>query len=145
VDDDSLVVDYYSGVGVIGLSLANRVQKLALVESDDNAINLALQNIQNNKIADCQVKKGNAEELLDSITRSRTVIFDPPRAGLDDMIIRRILDQKPIKIIYLSCDPATQARDCAKLKEFYKVKFIRLYNFFPRTPHVEALWVLELK
>ncbi|KKR08157.1 MAG: hypothetical protein UT32_C0003G0033 [Parcubacteria group bacterium GW2011_GWC2_39_14] len=145
VDDESLVVDYYSGVGAIGLSLAHRVQKVTLVESDDNAINLARQNIQDNKITNCNILKGDSSELLDSITKSRTVIFDPPRAGLDARVIDRILYQKPKQIIYLSCDPATQARDCAKLKNDYIVKMIRLYNFFPRTPHVEALWVLERK
>ncbi|KKQ80416.1 MAG: hypothetical protein UT02_C0009G0014 [Parcubacteria group bacterium GW2011_GWC2_38_7] len=145
VDDESLVVDYYSGVGVIGLSLAKRVQKVSLVESDENAINLARQNIQDNKIENCSVIKGDAGSLLDSITKSRTVIFDPPRAGLDARVVNRVLEQKPKQIIYLSCDPATQARDCAKFQKDYNVRMVRLYNFFPRTPHVEALWVLDRK
>ncbi len=145
VPADSLVVDYYAGVGVIGLTLADKAQKVLLVESDANAINLARQNIQDNNLSNCKVEKGDASTLLDYITKSRTVIFDPPRAGLTDSVIKRVLDQKPKQIIYLSCEPSTQARDCLKLKGVYQTKLVRLYNFFPRTPHVESLWILERK
>jgi len=145
VPPDSLVVDYYAGVGTIGLALASKAQKVLLVESDANAINLARQNIQDNKLENCNVERGDAGTLLNYITKSRTVIFDPPRAGLSDSVIKRILDQKPKQIIYLSCEPSTQARDCLKLQNFYHTKMMRLYNFFPRTPHVESLWVLERK
>jgi len=145
VAPDDLVVDYYAGVGVIGLFLARKAQKVVLVESDANAINLARQNIQDNKITNCKVQRGDATTMLDYITKSRTVIFDPPRSGLSDSVVNRLLDQKPKRIIYLSCEPSTQARDCLKLKKYYETKFLRLYNFFPRTPHVESLWILDRK
>ena len=71
------------------------------------------------------------------------VIFDPPRAGLHRNIISAILREKPVRIIYLSCNISSQARDVAKLQQDYKVGFIKLYNFFPRTPHIESLIVLN--
>ncbi len=73
------------------------------------------------------------------------VIFDPPRAGLSKNIIEEVLIKKPKRIIYLSCDIATQARDFGKLKENYKIIYSKLYNFFPRTPHFESLCVFDLK
>ena len=80
---------------------------------------------------------------VDILTTDSTVIFDPPRAGLGVAIIERVLAVKPKKLIYLSCDLATQARDVGRLIGDYEIKFAKLYNFFPRTPHIEGLMVLE--
>ena len=74
-----------------------------------------------------------------------TVILDPPRAGCDKKLLEKILEVEPEKIVYLSCNPATQARDVAILAEKYIMKRIKSFNFFPKTPHIENLAVLERK
>jgi len=84
-----------------------------------------------------------SEEALDYITNDITLILDPPRAGLDERVVAKILDTKPPVVIYLSCNPATQARDIAKLLEQYKITHHRAFNFFPRTPHIENLVILK--
>jgi 23S rRNA (uracil1939-C5)-methyltransferase len=86
-----------------------------------------------------------SEQALDYITGDKTIIVDPPRAGLHEAVIDRLLEEKPERIIYLSCNPATQARDVMRLAELYGVKEHRGYNFFPHTPHIENLVVLDLK
>ncbi|MBR3263682.1 class I SAM-dependent RNA methyltransferase [Candidatus Saccharibacteria bacterium] len=85
-----------------------------------------------------------SEEVTDYITPDTTIILDPPRAGCETKLINRLLEIKPPKIIYLSCNPATQARDIKSLLGFYKIEQIKTFNFFPRTPHIENLVVLSL-
>ena len=85
-----------------------------------------------------------SEEVTDYITPNTTVILDPPRAGCDTKLINRLLEVKPPKIIYLSCNPATQARDIKPLLKHYKITALKTFNFFPRTPHIENLVVLSL-
>ena len=73
------------------------------------------------------------------------MILDPPRAGCDKKLIDKLIDVIPTKIVYLSCNPATQARDVKILLEKYKIEEIKTFNFFPRTPHIENLVILSLK
>ncbi|HRY60341.1 MAG TPA: methyltransferase [Patescibacteria group bacterium] len=137
---NSRIIDFYSGVGAIGLSIgANQ-----LVESNMEAVSFAQENIGLNKIGNCEATLSPAEKALDYIEKDKTIIFDPPRAGLHDKVLDRLIEVTPKKIIYLSCNIATQARDISILKDKYDIKFMKLYNFFPRTPHIEALVVLEL-
>ncbi len=72
------------------------------------------------------------------------MIVDPPRAGCHAKLLERLLEQKPPTIIYLSCNPATQARDLKILEKCYKIDQITPFNFFPRTPHLENLAILKL-
>lgn len=140
------VVDFYSGVGAIGLSLSgvNQDLSLELVESNQEAMEYAEENIKINRFNNTKAYCQPAEKMLDLIANDKVIIFDPPRAGLHQDIIDRVLEVLPEWIIYLSCNPSTQARDIKLLSGKYKVKFLKLYNFFPRTPHVEALCVLEV-
>ncbi|OYX36216.1 hypothetical protein B7Z00_04900, partial [Candidatus Saccharibacteria bacterium 32-50-10] len=84
-----------------------------------------------------------SEQALEYITPDRTIILDPPRAGLHQAVVDRLLDQMPERIVYLSCNPVTQARDASLLVEKYKISHVQGYNFFPRTPHIENLLVLD--
>jgi len=138
--DDDKVVDYYSGVGSIGLPVGAR----ELVESNPEAVEYAKINIALNKIK-AEAVCAPSEKMVELITAEKTLIFDPPRAGLDKRVVEQVLSKLPKKIIYLSCDIATQARDLGLLQEKYKVKFLKLFNFFPRTAHIEGLCVLEKK
>ncbi|MFT4532638.1 MAG: 23S rRNA (uracil1939-C5)-methyltransferase [Candidatus Saccharimonadales bacterium] len=135
---DGKSVDLYSGVGTIGIAVASDI----LVESDNTNIKMAEVNASG---SDIEVVHATTETALQHITGDRSVIVDPPRAGLHKDVVAAFLDAKPAKILYLSCNPSTQARDVAILSESYDVKFARGYNFFPRTPHIECLVVLELK
>lgn len=139
------VVDYYSGVGAISLPLAKQARQVTLVESNAEAVRFAEENIVFNKLANALSELQPAELATKFITSDSTVIVDPPRTGLDKRMVDGLLQAKPRRIVYLSCDLATQARDFSLLKDAYKPMIWRLYNFFPRTPHIEGLVVLELK
>ena len=84
-----------------------------------------------------------SENVLDYINNNQTVILDPPRAGCDKKLIEKLLEITPPKIIYLSCNPATQARDIKLLLEKYHIEDIKTFNFFPHTPHIENLIILS--
>ena len=145
LDKEKPVVDFYSGVGAIALPLHDKYKDAILVESNEEAVEYAKENIKINKINNCEAVLSPSEKIVDLITKDKIIIFDPPRAGLHEDIIKQVLNTLPERIIYLSCNLATQARDIKMLGEKYQVKFLKLYNFFPRTPHVEGLCVLELK
>ncbi len=132
------VLDLYAGVGSIGLSVA-RDKDLTLVEVNGAAFK-EMQNNAKDTNAKCILAK--SEEVTDYITPDCTVILDPPRAGCDQKLIAKLNEIKPNSIIYLSCNPITQARDIALLTN-YKIQKLQPYNFFPRTPHIENLAILE--
>jgi 23S rRNA (uracil1939-C5)-methyltransferase len=132
------IIDMYSGVGAIGVVLGAK----KLVESDENNIKMAEKNVEG---TDTEVVKAVSESALELIIPSSTLIVDPPRAGLHKDLISHINEVKPVQIVYLSCNPSTQARDVKFLEENYKISYAQGFNFFPRTPHIESLIVLELK
>lgn len=132
------VLDLYAGVGSIGLSVA-RDKKLTLVEVNAAAF-AEMQNNAKGTNAECVLAK--SEDVTDYITPDCTVILDPPRAGCDTKLIDKLNEIKPQQIIYLSCNPITQARDIAALAENYHLSALQPYNFFPRTPHIENLIIL---
>ncbi len=140
----SNLLDLYSGVGSIGLPVAQQAQTLTLVDNNTEAIEYATENIELNKIKNAEAICKPTENILELITSDSVVILDPPRIGLHHRVVERILETKPKTIIYLSCDLSTQARDISLLHPAYTISFSRLYNFFPRTPHIEGLCVLNL-
>jgi 23S rRNA (uracil1939-C5)-methyltransferase len=95
-------------------------------------------------LANNKTINAKTEDALDYITSDATIIVDPPRAGLHENVVKKLSQTSPPTIVYLSCNPVTQARDIAPLLGKYKIKHIQGYNFFPRTPHIENLVVLEL-
>lgn len=137
------VVDYYSGVGAIGLSLHGKYKEATLVEENAEAVDFALENVASNGFANVKVKKSLAEKAAPEISGEDVVIVDPPRTGLHVDVVKHLLKTLPKRIIYLSCGVDTHARDILFLGVRYKPVFWKLYNFFPRTPHIEALCVLE--
>ena len=135
-------LDLYSGVGTIGLSVAHD-RHLTLVESNESAYQESLSNIHGLQNVKSILSK--SEDVLDYIVPDTTVILDPPRAGCDIKLINKLLEVNPPVIIYLSCNPATQARDTKFLLEKYSITSVQSFNFFPRTPHIENLIVLNKK
>ena len=135
------VLDLYAGVGTIGLSVA-RDKDLTLVESNGSAFKELQSNCKDTSAKPVLAK---SEEALEYIAPDLTVILDPPRAGCDKQLIEKLLDQTPEKIIYLSCNPTTQARDVKLLEPKYIIERITPFNFFPKTPHIENLVVMARK
>lgn len=136
------VLDLYSGVGTIGLTIGG--DDLTLVELNKDAV----REMKNNIVE--LGKKATAvlaasEDVTEYITEDKVIILDPPRAGLHLDVVDRLLEVTPERIVYLSCNPVTQARDVALLAEKYNVSAHKGYNFFPRTPHIENLVVLDLR
>lgn len=136
------VVDLYSGVGSIGLTIGG--ENVVLVEMNEYAVQEMERNITDlGKRATAILAP--SEKALDYITGEKTIIVDPPRAGLHEAVIERLLQEKPQRIIYLSCNPVTQARDVQRLGDVYGIRAHEGYNFFPHTPHIEHLVVLDMK
>ena len=141
--DEPAVTDMYAGVGSIGLSVAS--EKVDLVELDPATARMAAHNASSSDHMSVSVVETSTEKALEYITADNPVIFDPPRAGLHDKVVARVLEVLPEKVVYLSCNPSTQARDLARLQEKYEIQFFEAYNFFPRTPHIETLAVLKIR
>lgn len=138
------VVDLYSGVGTIGLTIGG--EKVTLVEVNEHAVGEMNRNIDAlDRARDAKAILAASENALEYITGDATIIVDPPRAGLHQDVVTKLLEEQPKRIIYLSCNPVTQARDTALLAEKYGIRDHKGYNFFPRTPHIEHLVVLDLK
>lgn len=144
VEPGKQTVDLYSGVGTIGLTIGG--ENVTMVEISEHAVREMQRNItalQRERAAKAILAP--SESVLENITSDATIIVDPPRAGLHEDVIHKLLEAKPARIIYLSCNPVTQARDTARLSGSYGIRAHRGYNFFPRTPHIEHLVVLDLK
>lgn len=144
VEPEKPVVDMYSGVGSIGLTIGG--EKVTLVEINEHAVREMKRNITElgrEKTVDAVLAA--SEHATDYIAPGSCIFVDPPRAGLHEDVVKKLLETTPERIIYLSCNPVTQARDVALLAEKYGIRAHKGYNFFPRTPHIEHLVILDLK
>ena len=138
-----LTLDLYSGVGTIGLTIGG--DDVTLVEINEHAVAEMQRNITKLNRPNAKAILAPSEKSLEYITGEQIVIVDPPRAGLHADVTNRLLETEPPRIIYLSCNPVTQARDVSLLQEKYEIVHHQGYNFFPRTPHIEHLVVLDKK
>lgn len=142
------VLDLYCGVGTIGLTMAENVKQLVGIEIIPQAIENAKENAKINHITNAQficsdAPKG-AEILKKQGVNPDIIILDPPRKGCEKSLFDTIEQLSPKKIVYVSCDSATLARDLAILKEKgYEVKKVSAVDMFPRTPHVECVTLIE--
>lgn len=134
-------LDLYSGVGTIGLTIGG--DDVTLVEINEHAVAEMQRNIAKLNRPNAKAILAPSEKSLEYITGEQIVIVDPPRAGLHAGVTNRLLETAPPRIIYLSCNPVTQARDVSLLQEKYEIVHHQGYNFFPRTPHIEHLVVLD--
>lgn len=141
---DASALELYSGVGTIGLLLAHQVQSMHGVEINASSVELAKSNAEHNGITNYTAECLPAEKIdEDLIAACDTLILDPPRAGLHPKLIKQICSALPETIIYLSCNPETQSRDYANMKENYKIVHVEGFDFYPQTPHCESLLVLK--
>ena len=136
-------LDLYAGVGTIGLTIGGG--NVTLVEINADAVREMQRNITELDRTGARAVLAPSEQALNYITGKEIVIVDPPRAGLHPEVVATLLQKLPPRIIYLSCNPVTQARDVALLQQSYQIAWHRGYNFFPRTPHIEHLIILDKK
>lgn len=147
--DNDVLFDLYSGVGSIGIFLSKNVKKVYGIEIEKTAVDMANLNIKENGVSNAEYIAGSVEdkiiEFKDRKIKPDVIVVDPPRRGLDKKSIDYILDFNPKKIGYVSCNPATLARDLKLLEEKYTVYSITPVDMFPHTSHVECVCVLNLK
>jgi 23S rRNA (uracil1939-C5)-methyltransferase len=143
--DDEVVADLYCGLGTFGMFLARRCREVFGVEPEPGNVAFLKKNLELNGIGNFAVCEGTAEEWLDEILERdpAVIILDPPRRGVDPEIVRRLVEDPVPRILYLSCNPTTLARDLKGLGQAYNIAAVRVYDFFPHTPHIETLAVLE--
>jgi 23S rRNA (uracil1939-C5)-methyltransferase len=142
------VFDLYCGIGTIGLSLATRARKVIGLEIVESAAADAIENAKINEIQNANFYAGDArlalKELVEKEGKPDLAIIDPPRAGLSQKIVRRIVDAAPSRIVYVSCNPTTLAPNAAQLVEAgYRLVKVRPVDMFPQTPHIECVALLE--
>lgn len=148
--DTDIVIDAYCGIGTIGLSVANKVKKVYGVEMVAEAIEDATKNAFFNNIHNVEFKVGKAEDVfekwLEEDVNPNVIIVDPPRKGLTESFIEASVKMNPAKIAYVSCDPATFARDLKLYNELgYAPDYVQPIDMFPQTSHIECVMVLKKK
>ncbi len=144
---DAPLADFYCGVGTFGLFLAREVREVFGVEAAPENLAWLKKNVSLNKAGNFTVCEGTAEEWLPwAVERGvGAVIVDPPRRGLDPRMTASLAGNPIPRLIYLSCNPTTLARDLKVLLESYELGDLKIYDFFPHTPHIETLAVLDAK
>ena len=150
LDKDDVLCDLYCGIGTIGIFASNKVKKVYGIEIVEEAVEMAKENAKLNNVDNIEFIAGDVEKAFKELIEKRNVqptaiIVDPPRRGLDEVTINKILGLEIKKLVYISCNPATMVRDMKMLEEKYVVKEIQPVDMFPYTSHVEVCALLELK
>ncbi|MGG3571095.1 23S rRNA (uracil(1939)-C(5))-methyltransferase RlmD [Bacillus gobiensis] len=144
------VIDAYCGIGTISLFLAKKAEKVYGVEIVPEAIEDAKRNAELNNITNAEFAAGEAEAVIpnwyEQGIKADTIVVDPPRKGCDEALLRTILDMKPKRVVYVSCNPGTLARDLRVLEDGgYETQEAQPVDMFPHTMHVECVASLTLK
>ena len=140
----NVIFDLYCGTGTIGIFVSNKADKVVGLEINKDAIKDANENKKINNLNNIDFYEANASNIKQKTNlKPDVIIVDPPRSGLDDKMIEDIKNLKPNKLIYVSCDPMTLARDLKKLD--YNSISIKGFNMFPNTYHVESVILLQRK
>ena len=145
---EELVYDLYTGTGTIAQFVSKKAKKVIGVEAVPEAIADAKENAKRNNITNCEFFVGDMKNVFnDDFIRTHghpdVIITDPPRDGMHADVVKQILSIAPEKVVYVSCNSATQARDLALMDEMYKVTRVRPVDMFPQTHHVENVVLLE--
>lgn len=146
VDKCNTLVEAYCGVGAMSLLAHKKAKHIIGIESIQSAVDNANQNASLNNIQNAQFICEDAAKGIQKIASERKIdvlLADPPRSGMDDAMLEAIEKALPKKIIYISCNPSTLAKNLKRLKHNYHVATIIPYDLFPHTPHIETITVLE--
>ena len=141
-----VVLDAYSGVGTIGLIAARNAKKVISVEINKSAHKNAIENAKRNNINNIEFICDDAGKFISNYDEDIDVlIMDPPRSGSDETFLSTVINKQIKKVIYISCNPETLARDIAYLSKYYEVNYVQPVDMFPMTAHVETVACLRLK
>jgi len=148
ISEDDIVIDAYCGIGTISLFLAQKAKHVYGVEIVEEAIADAQLNARLNKLDNATFVQGAAEDVMPKWTKEsiqpNVIVVDPPRKGCDESLLHEMVKMNPERIVYVSCNPATLARDLAILAdEGYETKEIQPVDMFPQTTHVECVSLLQ--
>ncbi|MBA3680829.1 MAG: 23S rRNA (uracil(1939)-C(5))-methyltransferase RlmD [Bacteroidetes bacterium] len=147
---NELVYDLYTGTGTIANFIAKQAKQVIGIEYVEDAIKDAVENSKANNLNNTQFFAGDMKDILNAnfilnYGKPDVIITDPPRAGMHEDVIKVILSVLPKKIVYVSCNPSTQARDLALMESHYSIKKVMPVDMFPQTAHVENVVLLEIK
>lgn len=145
---NEVLYDLYTGTGTIALFLAKMASKVVGIEYVESAIEDAKVNAKDNKIDNCSFFAGDMKDILsnqfvEQQGKPDVIILDPPRAGIHPDVAKVILEAAPKRVVYVSCNPATQARDIALMSENYRITKVQPVDMFPHTHHLENVVLLE--
>ena len=149
ITNNDIVYDLYSGTGTITNFIAKRAKKVIGVEQIEEAVLAAEENSKLNKITNTLFFTGDTKDVLNpgffaKHGKPDIIVVDPPRAGLHEKVVKEILNAAPGKFLYISCNPATQARDLALMQDKYEIVKVQPVDMFPQTHHVENIALLQL-
>lgn len=147
---EDILCDLYCGIGTIGIFASNKVKKVYGIEIVEEAVKAAKENAKINNVDNIEFIAGDTKEAFkelidDKKIKPTAIIVDPPRRGLDEETINKILEIEVKKLVYISCNPATMTRDIEMLQDKYVVNEIQPVDMFPFTSHVECCSLLELR
>ncbi|MBP5216242.1 MAG: class I SAM-dependent RNA methyltransferase, partial [Bacilli bacterium] len=146
---EDLVLDAYSGIGTIGLVASKYCKEVLSVEIVEEAVRDAQRNARRNHIENFKEFADDASNFMVRMAKQGipldVLFMDPPRKGSDQRFLDAVLKLKPKRIVYISCDPSSLARDCAYINRSYKIQKIQPFDMFPHTTHVETVCLLAKK
>lgn len=146
IGDGDLIVEAYAGIGAMSMLAKDKAKEIVGIEYIKDAVVNANVNANINKLNHIEFICGDSGEILEKKFSNRkidTLIVDPPRSGLDDRMLDAILNSNIKQIIYISCNPATLAKNLAVLTDYYKIDSIKAFDMFPQTAHVESVTILS--
>ncbi len=143
------VLDLYCGAGTIGIYMSNMAKNIIGVELNEAAVKNARENARRNKVKNAKYYVGKVDDVLPELLKNNinidVVVCDPPRAGLGEDVCNTLLNNNFKRIVYVSCNPSTLAKDINLLTKKYQVKYMQPVDMFPHTSHVETIVLLEQK
>lgn len=144
-----IVYDFYCGTGTISIMLSAYAKKIVGIEMVRETVDNAVRNAHNNGVNNCSFVSGDltkifTEDFVNQHGKPDVIILDPPRSGLHTKTIEHISQLKPVRIVYISCNPMTQMRDIAMLRDIYSIEKIQPVDMFPQTYHIESIAKLRL-
>ena len=150
IKKNEIVYDLYTGTGTIAQYVAQSAKKVVGIDSVEEGIKSAYENAKRNNINNCIFYTGDMKNIFTDEFIAKNgfpdvIITDPPRDGMHKKVVKQILKIKAKRIVYVSCNSATQARDLSLLDEIYNVTHIQPVDMFPQTHHVENIVVLKLR
>ncbi|WP_073507737.1 23S rRNA (uracil(1939)-C(5))-methyltransferase RlmD [Streptobacillus notomytis] len=145
--DNKNIIDAFSGTGTIAMIMSQKASKVIGLEVVQESVSAAIKTRNENNINNVEFIVGKVEETISKVLEKNNIdyiVFDPARKGIDSFVLKRVSESNINKLIYISCNPTTLARDIAILKEYgYKLKFIKGFDMFPQTHHVECIALIQ--